>query len=985
MIYGTQNSPVLITATLLEGDTNLYPRVKVFSTTGAVVATVDLTYVADGNYASNTWSPSSIGYYHANCIIYTNSSRTAESDLYGRSGALVRIDDAYTLLNNIPTAVNTLLSTSHGAGSWEGGGGGTSSGDWTSGEKEQIRWVLGVDGTKTLATGGQLQGINTTVIASYTSINALRVVDNAIASTVNAIKPKTDTILWTDVTAIKTKTDQLLFNSGFIESIVYSWAPGALTILADYVWDETAADHVTAGTFGRYLDTTISAIKTKTDTIIWGDVTTIKAQTDKMTFTGSDIKATLDSETVAITPSDKSLMADVVWDEVQSGHTTAGTFGKMVDTTISAIKTQTDTINWPTVTSIYADTNELQTDWVNGGRLDTTLDAIKAKTDTIVWVDVTSIRAQTDKIVFTGSDIKATLDGEEVVVATNNDKTGYTLTAADKSLTADVVWDELHSGHTIAGTFGQYLDTSISGSSAGVTPAIIADAVWDEAHTDHIISGTFGQYLDSSISGSGGGASVAAIADAVWDETQSGHTAASTFGKYLDYQLSLTNSNVTTVGTTVNAIKTKTDTILWTDITAIASTVNAIKSKTDPINWGDVTAIKTQTDKLVFTGSYVWTTLSAAVLGAMADQVWDEAQSGHVAAGTFGKYVDYQLSTLNANVVAVNTSVSAVAGNVIAIKAKTDTINWPDITAIASTVNAIKVKTDTINWPAISTISAATDGITTIDGVVDAIKLKTDTINWPTVTSIYADWTDSGRLDLLLDAVKAKTDTILWTDVTAIASTVNAIKTKTDTILWTDVTSIKAQTDKLTFTGSYVWSTVSGALLSGIADTVWDEPSAGHTTDNTFGKYLDSTISAIKTKTDTIVWSDITAIGANLLLMNTTVGAIRIKTDTINWPAVTSILADTDTINWTNVTDIKIKTDTINWPAITSIKASTDTIAWTDITFLKDVEGGRWIRDGTQMRFYKADNASIIATFELKDSNGNPAGETTDVFERVRA
>lgn len=39
------------------------------------------------------------------------------------------------------------------------GGGGSS--DWTAGEREQIRSALGVDGTKTAATGGQLQALDT--------------------------------------------------------------------------------------------------------------------------------------------------------------------------------------------------------------------------------------------------------------------------------------------------------------------------------------------------------------------------------------------------------------------------------------------------------------------------------------------------------------------------------------------------------------------------------------------------------------------------------------------------------------------------------------------------------------------------------------------------------------------------------------------------------------------------------------------------------
>lgn len=58
-------------------------------------------------------------------------------------------------------------------------------------------------------------------------------------------------------------------------------------------------------------------------------------------------------------------IADAVWDELQSAHVTAGSFGE--------IATE--------IASILADTNELQGDWTDGGRLDLLLDAIKAVTD----------------------------------------------------------------------------------------------------------------------------------------------------------------------------------------------------------------------------------------------------------------------------------------------------------------------------------------------------------------------------------------------------------------------------------------------------------------------------------------------------------------------------------------------------------------------------------------------------------------------------
>ena len=115
-----------------------------------------------------------------------------------------------------------------------------------------------------------------------------------------------------------------------------------------------------------------------------------------------------------------------------------------------------------------ANTNEVTaarmgalTDLIDGGRLDLLIDAIKAKTDNLpadpaddsdidaqlatiagyldtevaailaaVDTEVAAIKAKTDQLNFSGTDVKATLDGETVTVGTNNDKTGYALTSA---------------------------------------------------------------------------------------------------------------------------------------------------------------------------------------------------------------------------------------------------------------------------------------------------------------------------------------------------------------------------------------------------------------------------------------------------------------------------------------------------------------------------------------------------------------------------
>jgi len=56
-----------------------------------------------------------------------------------------------------------------------------------------------------------------------------------------------------------------------------------------------------------------------------------------------------------------------------------------------------------------------------------------------------------------------------------------------------------------------------------------------------------------------------------------------------------------------------------------------------------------------------------------------------------------------------------------------------------------------------------------------------------------------------------------------------------------------------------------------------------------------------------------------------------------------------------------------------------------DGIFIKDMEGGRWKRDGNQMIFYKDDNITEVARFDLKKFDGTPATESDDeVAERVK-
>ena len=139
-------------------------------------------------------------------------------------------------------------------------------------------------------------------------------------------------------------------------------------------------------------------------------------------------------------------IADAVWDEATSGHTTSGTFGEQVKNDIEAILTDTGTtldnalaVVDGNVDLILADTNEMQGDLANGGRLDLLVDAILADTTTLGApagashaADVAAVKVDTAAILV---DTGTTLDGEISTIDTvvdaikvQTDKLAFTVT-----------------------------------------------------------------------------------------------------------------------------------------------------------------------------------------------------------------------------------------------------------------------------------------------------------------------------------------------------------------------------------------------------------------------------------------------------------------------------------------------------------------------------------------------------------------------------
>lgn len=89
--------------------------------------------------------------------VATQTGLTAQGYTAARAGYMDYLDVAVSSRSSHDAAdVDTELSGTHGAGSWE-----SAAAEWSAAEKEQIRDALGVDGLKTTSTGGVLQDINT--------------------------------------------------------------------------------------------------------------------------------------------------------------------------------------------------------------------------------------------------------------------------------------------------------------------------------------------------------------------------------------------------------------------------------------------------------------------------------------------------------------------------------------------------------------------------------------------------------------------------------------------------------------------------------------------------------------------------------------------------------------------------------------------------------------------------------------------------------
>jgi hypothetical protein len=183
-------------------------------------------------------------------------------------------------------------------------------------------------------------------------------------------------------------------------------APAGASVSADIADVESKVDDLETrvGTpsdlgSGATVAANLVDIESQTDDIgvAGAGLTAINLPDQTMNITGNitgNLSGSVGSVTAGVTLAASAVQA--IWDALTSALTTVGSIGKLlvdnVNATISSrsshtaanVRTEMDS-NSTQLAAILADTNELQTDWANGGRLDLILDARASQTsvDTI--------------------------------------------------------------------------------------------------------------------------------------------------------------------------------------------------------------------------------------------------------------------------------------------------------------------------------------------------------------------------------------------------------------------------------------------------------------------------------------------------------------------------------------------------------------------------------------------------------------------------
>ncbi|MGD9209154.1 MAG: hypothetical protein PVI90_00185 [Desulfobacteraceae bacterium] len=369
-------------------------------------------------------------------------------------------------------------------------------------------------------------------------------------------------------------------------------------------------------------------------------------------------------------------IADAVWDETKSGHTTPGSFGEEVQTHATPTEVQA---------SALAALNTY--DPPTKAELDTTEDNIRG-------TDSDTLKTISDQLDTkpTAAQIDTQLSGTHGAGAWDGTESDWTSTEREELRAAlGIVGDK--SGPSGGGQLQEILadtadiqpkiDTPISSRAApGAEMDLITDAVDANAFAtsarDEIVNEVTNQLSSAHGSGSWEGATVDAIADQVWDEPKVDHTTLGSFGEEIQEHATPTE------------VKAKADQAL---VDYDPPTKAELDIATNSIRGSDADDLKVLSDQLDDLPTIINTLLSG-VHGSgswessaisptiIANAVWNAMQADHTLSGSFGdavqRIVALQKENYYIDQMAYNTQGLMLSGRIRLFRTKTDALGATD-------------------------------------------------------------------------------------------------------------------------------------------------------------------------------------------------------------------------------------------------------------------------------------------------------------------
>ena len=167
----------------------------------------------------------------------------------------------------------------------------------------------------------------------------------------------------------------------------------------------------------------------------------------------------------------------------------------------------------------------------------------------------------------------------------------------------------------------------------------IAEAVWSEPQSGYTTVGTFGYNLDDQISnvggGSGGGSTAAEIYTYFTDGSREDAFKADVSALATSAEVTALN-DITAADVYAEFTNLSNADAFKADVSGLATSAEiAALNDFDPAT--DQVTVATNNDKSGYQ-------LDSSTLSSIADAVWDELQSGHTTVGSFGYYLDSQVS-----------------------------------------------------------------------------------------------------------------------------------------------------------------------------------------------------------------------------------------------------------------------------------------------------------------------------------------------------